>query len=97
MNTVNSTGVCTAEEDGNGYSCVCYSGYEWKAGLSKCVLHDEITKGCDIDKLPENALWNTVGTITQYPDGHGNWYPTTVPEYNEVPSTSECRFKCKDH
>ncbi len=96
-NTVNSTGVCTAEEDGNGYSCVCYSGYEWKAELSKCVLHDEITKGCDIDKLPENAVWNTVGTITQYPDGHGNWYPSTVPEYNETPSTSECRFKCRDH
>ena len=95
-NTVNSTGVCTAEEDGNGYSCVCYSGYEWKAELSKCVLHDEITKGCDIDKLPENAVWNTVGTITQYPDGHGNWYPSTVPEYNEVPSTSECRFKCRE-
>ena len=76
-NTVNSTGVCTAEEDGNGYSCVCYSGYKWEASLSKCILPDEITKGCDIDKLPENALWNTVGTITQYPDGHGNWYPTT--------------------
>ena len=95
-NTVNSTGVCTAEEDGNGYSCVCYTNFEWNSSLAKCVLHDEITKGCD-NTLPDNAVWNTVGTITQYPDGKGNWYPSTVPEYNETPSTTECRFKCRDH
>ena len=96
-NTVNSTGVCTATENSDGYSCVCYSGYKWDGLLSKCVLPEFRTQGCDIDKLPENAVWNQTPTITQYPDGIGNWYPTTVPEYNETPSTSECRFKCKDH
>jgi hypothetical protein len=96
-NTVNSTGVCKPSEGGDSYSCLCYSGYEWQESLSKCVIPDFRTQGCDIDKLPDNAVWNQTPTITQYPDGQGNWYPTTVPEYNEVPSTSECRFKCKDH
>ena len=96
-NTVNSTGVCKPSEGSDSYSCLCYSGYEWQESLSKCVIPEFRTQGCEIDKLPDNAVWNQTPTITQYPDGQGNWYPTTVPEYNEVPSTSECRFKCKDH
>ena len=93
-NTVNSTGVCKPSESGDSYSCLCYSGFEWDASLSKCVLTTARYQACDLNLLPANAVWNTAQGISQYHDGHGNWYPTTVPEYNEIPTNKECHFKC---
>jgi len=92
-NTVNSTGVCKPSESGDSYSCLCYSGFEWNSSLAKCVLPEFLPHGCE--GLPEeHAQWNNVSTINQYHDGQGNWYPSYIAEYNEVPSSSECRFKC---
>ena len=92
-NTVNSTGVCKPSEGGDSYSCLCYSGFEWNKSLAKCVLPEFMPHGCE--GLPEeHAQWNNVTTINQYHDGQGNWYPSYIAEYNEVPSSSECRFKC---
>ncbi|MBR4531617.1 DUF1566 domain-containing protein [bacterium] len=93
-NTVNSTGVCKPSEGSDSYSCLCYSGFEWDASLSKCVLTTARYQACDLNLLPANAVWNTAQGISQYHDGHGNWYPTTVPEYNEIPTNKECHFKC---
>jgi hypothetical protein len=45
--------------------------------------------------LPENAKWNTVYRITQTWNGE-EWEPTLEAEYNEDPSTEECRYICEE-
>ena len=42
------------------------------------------------------AAWNTVYQITQEYDGE-KWVPPLEGTYNEEASTTECRFKCKEH
>ncbi len=46
--------------------------------------------------LPENAFWNTAEKIDQVFNGEWfGWTPSEIGRYNEEPSTTECRFKCK--
>lgn len=46
--------------------------------------------------LPKNAEWNTVAEITQTWDDYlGMWVPSATGSYNDVPTTSQCKFKCK--
>lgn len=62
----------------------------------RCInkLGRKHSKSCG--KLPENAVWNTVDTFTQTYNGM-EWEPSTMtPVYSTEPSTTECRYKCKD-
>ena len=88
----NTTGRCFRNSSNNGYSCECQSNYYWSG--SKCTgmqIGEVLCTG-----LPDNAQWNTVGSITQTWNGSA-YVPSTTGEYNETASTSECRFKCKNN
>lgn len=68
----------------------CEEGYIWYNG--KCEIPP--TQTADCTDLPENAVWNTVSSITQTWNG-SDWIPTNLEGiYSEEPSTTECRFKC---
>lgn len=54
------------------------------------------TRDTDCDPKPENTEWNTVSTITQTFNGE-EWVPSEASVYNPEPSTTECRFKCKEN
>ena len=69
----------------------CKEHYTWKN--SQCTA-DTQTAACT--DLPVNAQWNSVSSITQTWNG-SIWTPTTVGSYNANASSSECRFKCKEH
>lgn len=65
----------------------------------RCV-REYIVKGAEkkdqqCSFLPANSSWNTVGTITQTWNG-SEWLPSTETQYNEEPSTKECRFICSE-
>ena len=89
VNLANSTGDCSVS--GAKYICGCSTNYTWNASTLACEA-DSVTAECI--GLPDNAVWNTVSTITQTWDG-SDWAPSTEASFNETPSTSECRFKCK--
>ena len=74
-------------------SCIfkCINNYEWQGGL--CVAKKQ-TAPCH--GLPENAVWNSVATVYQEWKGAA-WDPSDTGEFNEEPSLTECRFKCKDN
>ena len=88
----NTAEQCIPNSSNDGYSCECQSNYYWSG--SKCTGMQSGEVLCT--GLPDNAQWNTVGSITQTWNGN-EWTPTTVGSYNETASTSECRFKCKDN
>ena len=67
----------------------CEENYNWNN--SQCVA---ATVENDCTGLPDNAIWNTVSSITQTWNGSA-WTPATNGTYNEIPSYSECRFVCK--
>ncbi len=69
----------------------CKTGYSCDETTSRCL--NERTAECR--GLPENAKWNTVSSITQKFDGE-KWTPDTAGSYNEEPSETECRFKCRN-
>ena len=69
---------------------VCDENYEWNG--TSCYA---ATKTENCTDLPENASWNTVSQITQTWNGY-SWTPDTKGYYNPTPSTTQCRFKCKD-
>ncbi|MGI6394001.1 MAG: hypothetical protein ACOX2F_04635 [bacterium] len=79
-NTVESTSSCRFK---------CAENYGWKD--NSCV---EGLRTKDCTGLPQNAEWNTASFVTQEWNG-SEWIPSTTGFYNETPSTSECRFKCK--
>ena len=54
---------------------------------------EPLTRTETCSSKPDNSVWNTVGTITQTYTENG-WEPSTTPVYSEIPSESECRFKC---
>ncbi len=82
--TYNKTaGICT-------YTCI--AGYIWNG--SSCEVAP--TQSANCTGLPANAQWNTASSITQTYDG-SSWYPSTAGVYNTTSSTSECRYKCKEH
>lgn len=67
----------------------CAENYNWTG--SQCAAAIQPANCTD---LPENALWNTVSSITQTWNGT-EWIPATNGTYNEATSYSECRFVCK--
>ena len=71
----------------------CKQNYTWNSAASSCYA-DTNTATCD--ELPENAEWNSVSTITQTWNGT-EWIPSQHGTYNEAPSSTECRFKCKEN
>ena len=68
----------------------CNEHFSWEN--SQCVAD---TQPATCIGLPDNAEWNTVRSITQSWNG-SDWTPLATGTYNTVPSTEECRFKCKE-
>ena len=77
------------ESDRQPYECICKENYSG----DDCVP-DSREKECG--DLPANAEWNSVSSITQTWNGT-EWLPSNSGTFNETPSTSECRFKCKEN
>ncbi len=75
----------------------CKSGYNWNG--SACVNTRVVD--CPLAGRPTenpedgNWEWNTVAEITQNWDGSG-WTPADTVSYSDTPTTSECRFRCKE-
>lgn len=79
----------------------CASGYMWNG--SACTEAASGSKTFLCNPLPDTNgayIWNTVDRYNQetYDDG-ASWNPPDDPqtEYNEEPSTTECRFKCNTY
>jgi hypothetical protein len=73
---------------------VCALGYLWDG--SQCETAPTQTVECT-GLPPVGAEWNTASSITQSWDGE-KWVPeSTTGVYNETASSTECRFKCKEH
>ena len=70
----------------------CNSGYNWNG--SACVNTRVVE--CPLAGRPEdsNWEWNTVSEIQQNYTG-SSWSPSDTVSYNETPTTTACRFKCK--
>lgn len=70
----------------------CKSDFKWNSSAEKCERRSRTVK---CQGLQYNGEWNTVNEITQelY---NGEWIPSNEGEYNETPSTTKCRFKCKE-
>lgn len=68
----------------------CAADYHWNG--SSCV-YDFATWNCPAK--PANSIWNSVGSYAQSWDG-SNYIPASdgTTEYNEIPSTTSCRYKC---
>ena len=69
----------------------CDEDYHWENPYCVSDKKDTLCTG-----LPENAKWNSASGITQTWKNNA-WTPDTTGKYNASPSTSECRFKCKDN
>ncbi len=69
----------------------CKTNYTWTNSVCKA---DSKVSNCT--GLPENAMWNTVSTISQTWNGE-DWQPSTAGIYNTTASTTECRFKCEEN
>ena len=75
------------------FHCVrpnCESGYFWNGEGCEAAP----TKTTECQGLPENAVWNSVASITQTWNGY-SWTPSTATAYDENESSKFCRFKCK--
>ena len=75
------------------FHCVrpnCESGYFWNGEGCEAAP----TKTTECQGLPENAVWNSVASITQTWNGY-SWTPSTAIAYDENESSKFCRFKCK--
>ena len=71
----------------------CFDNYEWESG--SCVAKKQ-TVPCQ--GLPENAQWNSVATVLQeWNSWEWQWLPSDAGTFNEEPSLTECRFKCKEN
>ena len=54
------------------------------------------TMQAECGDLPENAVWNHTGTITQTWSGEA-WLPSVTPFYSAEPGqTADCSFKCAE-
>lgn len=71
---------------------VCATGYLWNGSACETAP----TQSANCTGLPANAQWNTASSITQTYDGT-EWYPSTAGVYNTTASTTQCRYKCKEH
>ena len=77
------------ESDRQPYECICKENYSG----DDCVP-DSREKECG--DLPANAEWNSVSSINQTWNGT-EWLPSNSGTFNETPSTSECRYVCKQN
>ena len=70
----------------------CNEHYTWNGTLCAAA-----TNTFECEDLPENAQWNTVESYSQMWNGE-DWEPAdSEAQYNEEPSTTECRFICKEN
>ena len=89
----NSTKECEPQYQ-DRYVCVCRQNYEWDSSYKICKPKVKYNVSCK--GLPENAKWNEAISIKQQWDG-SKWSPSEQGTYNEEPSTTECRFICKEN
>jgi len=68
----------------------CETGYFWNGESCETAP----TKTTECQGLPENAVWNSVSSITQTWNGY-SWNPSTATDYDENENSKFCRFKCK--
>ena len=68
---------------------ICSGSYHWDG--SACIFNTRTDQACSAK--PSNTVYNTVSSITQTWNG-STWLPTTAGTYNEIPSTTQCRYKC---
>lgn len=63
----------------------------------RCVRADkgETRSGQKCEALVEDGLWNSVDEITQTWNG-SEWEPSLLGSYDEKPTTTECKYVCKD-
>ncbi|MBR4532047.1 DUF1566 domain-containing protein [bacterium] len=87
------TGTFVGQDVPAANSCIftCKENYEWKNGLCTAKKETAQCKG-----LPANAMWNEVASIIREWQGSA-WDLSTKGEYNEEPSKTECRYKCKEN
>jgi len=85
----NSTGVCIVNEDGK-YYCECLENYSWNTADNKCLQ----TRIAECTGLPENAVWNSVTSITQKSEDGEDWSPAAEGEYRYLACSKSCCFKC---
>lgn len=78
----------TSNWDNNNCNWNCNTDYikSW----NNCVRDSRIR---DCNSKPNNTIWNSVWTITQYKNW-SSWEPSLTPTYNTTSSISECRYKC---
>ena len=92
--TPGTTGVYNTAASTTECRYKCQSGYWWDEINSKCIN----TRVVDCSELAtpddENWEWNTVSQIQQNYTG-SSWSPSDEVSYNETPTTTACRFKCK--
>ena len=87
--TTNGTHSTGAIENECHFKCAgCYT---WDNGACVAKTRSELCKG-----LPENAVWNEVATIYQECNGE-DFGPSDIGVYDEEPSKTECRFKCREN
>lgn len=68
---------------------ICKPNYDWNG--SECLAGTQYVECTD---LPENAVWNSVSSITQTWNGT-EWTPKATSRYNSYECSNECCFKCK--
>ena len=87
------TGAFVGQDVPAANSCIftCKENYEWKGGFCTAKKESALCKG-----LPANAMWNEVASIVREWQGTA-WDISTKGEYNEEPSKTECRYKCKEN
>ena len=72
----------------------CKPHYNWNDTDNKCVAETQEIACTD---LPEHAQWNEYDKVIQTWNGT-TWEPeNTTGIYGEIPSMTECRFKCNLH
>lgn len=63
---------------------------------NSCVTPETREQACD--SVNAYSEWNTVSSINQTWNSYTwTWEPPSTPQYAEIPSDTECRFKCKDN
>ena len=77
------------KSDGKPYECICDENYSG----DDCIPDSREQECTD---LPANAEWNSVSSIDQTWNG-SDWEPSTKGTFNEEKSSTECRYKCKQH
>ena len=85
-----NTSTCNPTSSTSECRFKCDTNYNCNSSNSACEAAKQLV---NCTAKPENAVWNTVSTITQTWNGEA-WIPSNTSTYNTTASNSECRYKC---